>query len=476
MNLDQENAQLKAQVKKLEAELSAAQQQIKALLALLGQNSRNSHWPASRDKGKHKRRTYSQRRASGKSPGGQKGHAGNTLEPQAQPDEIVIHRPATCPHCQAAFPEAQAAVAVTKRQVHDLPPMRLLVTEHQAESLCCAHCGQTTQGVFPDTVVAPVQYGPRVQQLAVYLKTVQFIPYDRSRQFFADLFDLQLSPGTLQNVLQRAAQRLPPVLKKIKVGLRASPVLHCDESGFYIGGHRHWLHTASTPNLTYYYPHTRRGRVATEAMGILPAYQGTAVHDNWSTYRQYQQCAHGLCNVHHLRELTAVVENEQQPWAARFKTFLLSTKSLVDQAREAGATTLPPQKLAQVQRVYRRLTKRALQANAPPPEGWPQGKRGRPKKPKARNLAERFETYERQVLAFVYDFKVPFDNNLAERDLRMLKVQQKISGCFRSATAAEEFCSLRSYLSTIRKQGLSIWDALHSLFVGEILAPDFTPV
>jgi transposase len=321
-----------------------------------------------------------------------------------------------------------------------------------------------------------VQYGPRVQQLAVYLKTEQYIPYERSRQFFADLFDLHLSPGTLQNILQRAAQRLQPVIAKIKAGLRASPVLHCDESGFYIGGDRHWLHTASTPRLTYYYPHTRRGRVATDAMGILPHYQGTAVHDNWSAYRQYQQCAHGLCNVHHLRELTAVVENEQQPWAARFKTFLLSVKRLVAPARAAGATTLAPQKLAQVQRVYQRLTARALQANPPPPDGWPQGKRGRPKKPKARNLAERLVTYEQQVLAFVYDFMVPFDNNLAERDLRMLKVQQKISGCFRSPAAAEEFCVIRSYLSTMRKQGLDIWAALHSLFGGDVLAPDFTPV
>ena len=192
--------------------------------------------------------------------------------------------------------------------------MRVVMTEHQAETLCCAHCGQTTQGGFPDTVAAPVQYGPRVQQLAVYLKTVQYIPYDRSRQVFADLFALHLSPGTLQNIVQRAAQCLRPVMEKIKAGLRASPVLHCDESGFYTGGDRQWLHTASTQNLTYYYPHARRGHIATDAMASLPHYQGTAVHDNWAAYRQYQQCAHSLCNVHHLRELTAVAENDQQPW------------------------------------------------------------------------------------------------------------------------------------------------------------------
>ena len=220
----------------------------------------------------------------------------------------------------------------------------------------------------------------------------------------------------------------------------------------------------------------RRGHIATDAMASLPHYQGTAVHDNWAAYRQYQQCAHSLCNVHHLRELTAVAENDQQPSATRFKTFLLSAKRAVEQAREAGATALSAQKLAQVQRLYQRLTERALRANPPPLDGWPQGERGRPKKPKARNLAERFATYEQQVLAFVYDFKVPFDNNLVERDLRMLKVQQKVSGCFRSPAAAKEFCIIRSYLATIRKQGLGVWAALKSLFVGDVLIPDFSPV
>ena len=476
MNLEQENAQLRARVEELEAALKAAQQQIQDLLAVVGQNSRNSHWPSSRDKGKHKKRTYSRRRSSGKAPGGQPGHPGQTLAPKEQPDEIVIHRPEQCPHCQTAFPADQAAVAVAKRQVHDLPPFLLQVTEHQSETLCCAQCGHLSHGAFPDTVDAPVQYGPRVQQLTVYLKTVQLIPYDRSRQLFADLFELQISPGTLQTIVQRAAHRLRSVVARIKTALLANAVVHFDESGFYVAGDRQWLHTASTPTLTYYFPHPRRGHAATEAMGILPHYQGTAIHDNWSAYHQYQQCHHGLCNVHHLRELTAVAENDQQPWATRFQTFLLSVKRRVDTARDAGASSLAPQQLAQVERVYRRLIERALHANAPPPDGWPQSRRGRPKKPKARNLAERLAARERQVLAFAYDFKVPFDNNLVERDLRMLKVQQKISGCFRSPAAATDFCTIRSYISTLRKQGRDIWTALGSLFAGDLLLPDYTPV
>lgn len=301
-------------------------------------------------------------------------------------------------------------------------------------------------------------------------------PYDRSRQFFADLFDLNLSPGTLQNIVARAAKRLRPVVAQIKTALTAGHTLHCDESGFYIGGGRHWLHVAATKTLTCYYPHRRRGSQATTAMGILPHFRGRAIHDFWSAYYRHEQCDHGLCNAHHLRDLTAIAENDNQAWANRFKWFLLSAKQVVDQARLAGASALPPSKVAQIERICDQLITAALQANPPPPGGWPRGKRGSPKKTKPRNLAERFDKRRHEVLAFVYDFKVPFDNNLAERDIRMLKVQQKISGCFRSPAGAQDFCTIRSYLSTIRKQGVSVWAALGSLFSDNILMPDLTPV
>jgi transposase len=348
--------------------------------------------------------------------------------------------------------------------------------EHQAETLCCSHCHQLSQGTFPPNVVAPVQYGSGIQQLAVYLKSEQYIPYDRSRQFFADLFDLSLSPGTLQNTVTRTAKRLRPIVTKIKAALIAGHLLHCDESGFYIGGQRHWLHVAATQRLTCYYPHRRRGSKATDAMGILPHFRGTAIHDFWSAYRQYQACQHGLCNVHHLRDLTAIAENDHQGWATRFKWFLLSAKQAVDQAQQTGVTALPVQKVTQIERIYDRLVDVALQANPPPPGGWPKGKRGRAKKTKPCNLAERLDKHRYEVLAFVYDFKVPFDNNLAERDIRMLKVQQKISGCFRSQAGAQDFCTIRSYLSTMRKQGVSVWAALGSVFSGDVLMPDLTPV
>lgn len=476
MDYQQENEQLKQKIQELETALQAAQRQIAELTALLKQNSRNSHWPSSRDKSRKKKRTKSLRRKSDQKPGGQKGHQGHTLKMSDQPDVITTHRPDACQHCQQPFDVKQRAVAVDKRQVHDLPPMQFVVTEHQAETFCCSHCRQLSQGEFPHDVVAPVQYGPGVQQLAVYLKNEQYIPYDRSRQFFADLFNLNLSPGTLQNIIKRTAKQLQPIVGQIKDALIDGQILHCDESGFYIGGQRHWLHVAATQTLTCYYPHPRRGQKATDEMGILPDFRGTAIHDFWSAYRQYTECDHGLCNVHHLRDLTAVVENDHQLWATRFIWFLLSAKQAVESSRLAGATALPSPKVAQVERIYDQLILLALHANPPPPGGWPKGKRGRAKKTKPRNLAERLDRHRHEVLAFVYDFKVPFDNNLAERDIRMLKVQQKISGCFRSQTGAEDFCTIRSYLSTMRKQGITVWSALGSVFSGNILMPDLTPV
>ncbi len=477
MDYQRENEQLKQRIQELEAALQAAQQQIAELTSLLKQNSRNSHWPSSRDKSRQKKkRTKSLRRKSDKRPGGQKGHPGHTLKMSTMPDAVRIHRPDTCQHCQLPFTAEQQAAAIDKRQVYDLPPLDIVVTEHQAETLCCPHCRQLSQSSFPQDVIAPVQYGPRIQQLAVYLKAEQFIPFERSRRFFADLFGLKLSPGTLQNIIQRTARQLHPIIDQVKVALTAGHILHCDESGFYINGQRHWLHVAATDQLTCYYPHRNRGSKATKAMAILPNFEGRAIHDFWSAYYQHKQCQHGLCNVHHLRDLTAIADNHKQPWANRMKWLLLSIKQVVDQARLAGETALPPLKVAQIERLYDRQVAIALQANPPPPEGWPKGKRGRPRKTKPRNFAERLGKHRHEVLAFVYDFKVPFDNNLAERDIRMLKVQQKISGCFRSMHGAQDFCTIRSYLSTMRKQGVRVWFALGSLFSGDILMPDLTPV
>lgn len=476
MNLQDENRQLKQEIAELRQALKAALETIKELQAELGQNSRNSNWPSSRDKGKQKRHTKSLRQKSTKPAGGQVGHTGRTLEFSATPDRIERHRPAWCAHCQKPLKPSVPGEVRQRRQVVDVPPLALEVVEHQVESLVCACCGRETAGAFPAAVTNPVQYGPRLKALAVYLKHEHFIPYARSQRFLADLFGATISAGSLQNMVHHAAHLLQPVTEKIKAALLQTPVVHFDESGFYIAGQRQWLHSAGSQRLTYYAPHPYRGQRATNEIGILPHLQGVAHHDHWATYWQYQQCRHALCNVHHLRELNALAEQGEQPWAARFKHFLLAAKVVVADARRRGQSALPSPKLAQVERLYRRLTTLALQAHPPPPAGWPQGKRGRPKKSKARNFAERLDKHRQAVLAFVYDFKVPFDNNLAERDIRMLKVQQKVSGCFRSPEGAHAFCTIRTYIASLRKQNIPVWSALNSIFTGQLIQPTYTPV
>jgi transposase len=472
--------QLREEVKRLTQEnqelrerLTAAEATIKQLVELLGQNSRNSNWPSSRDKSRRKPKSL--RSKSERKAGGQEGHEGHTLAFNPEPDVIKKHRPTECAHCQAPLAEEMAASEVAKRQVLDLPPLRYVTTEHQVETVLCPRCGEATTGEFPAGVTNPVQYGSQVKRLAVYLRTEQFIPYERERQLLADVFELPVSPGSLQNFVETAAVTVEPATEAIKEAVIEAEVGHADETGFYIHGQRHWLHTVSTKELTYYEPHAKRGKKATDEIGILPQFTGTLVHDAWATYFKYPLLLHALCNAHHLRDLTAIVENDQQQWAVLMIACLLSAKQLVAEARQAGETELPADCLERIHQIYDAIVWLGLEENPLPLSHSPPGKRGRRKKTKARNLVERFDQHKAAILRFVHDFKVPFDNNLAEQDIRMMKVQQKISGCFRSWEGAQQFCRLRSYISTIRKQGLNVWEALGSLFEGDLLMPQLTP-
>ena len=466
--LTQENQELRER-------LTVAESTIKQLVELLGQNSRNSHWPSSHDKSRQKTKPKSLRAKTARKAGGQEGHKGHTLEFNPQPEVIERHRPAHCQHCQAALAEAIAASGMSRRQVFDLPPLRFMTIEHQAETVVCPCCGEATTGAFPAEVTHPVQYGSQVKRLAVYLRTEQFVPYERERQLFADLFELPISAGSIQNFIETAAATVQPVTEAIKAAVIAAEVAHTDETGFYVNGQRAWLHTVSTAELTYYYPHAKRGQKATEAIGILPHFTGTLVHDAWATYFKYQLLLHALCNAHHLRDLSALVENDGQQWAALMIACLLGAKQLVADAYQAGETALSADYLERIHQLYDAIVCMGLHENPLPDTHPPPGKRGRRKKTKARNLVERFDQHKAAILRFIHDFKVPFDNNLAERDIRMMKVQQKISGCFRSWNGAQQFCSLRTYLSTIRKQGLNVWQALGSLFEGDVFMPHLTP-
>ena len=268
-----------------------------------------------------------------------------------------------CRRCQAPFAAELAATEVAKRQVFDLPPLRFVTTEHQAETIVCPCCGDATTAAFPADVTNPVQYGTQVKRLAVYLRNEQFVPYERSRQLLADLFALPISTGSLQSFVGTAATQVKPVTEAIKAAVTAAEVGHADETGFYIQGKRHWLHTVGTPELTYCAPHRRRGQTATDDIGILPQFTGTLVHDAWATYFKYQLLTHALCNVHHLRDLTAIVENDQQQWAKLMILFLLAAKQQVDDAFQAGETSLPTDQLGRIHQLYDAIVAQGFDEN-----------------------------------------------------------------------------------------------------------------
>ena len=464
-------AELEGQVASLRQLLAEALALVAELQAQLGQDSHNSHWSSSRDKNR-RQQTKSLRTKSGKKPGGQEGHSGQTLKLVAEPDHVEVHRPVRCRGCGVVWNEQAAMqlgrVSTEYRQVFDIPPIQLEVTEHRTASVICSVCHVTTCGAFPADVKHAVQYGPHIKAFSVYLNQQQMVPLQRLHALLGEWLQAPLSPGSIVNWVQEAAAAVAEQVARIQTGLQQAPVVHCDETGQYIAGKRFWLHVAATTQLTLYRPHAKRGRAGTDALGILRDYQGVAVHDGFPSYRHYG-CGHALCNVHHLRELTAVHERGEQAWAAEFITFLCALKEEVEQACATGLTALPSQRRQAIGARYQTLIDAAYQANPPPVGGWPAGKRGRKRKPKALNLAERLDNQRSEVLAFVDNFTVPFDNNLVERDIRMVKVQQKISGCFRSWTGAEAHADLRSYLSTLCKQGHSASHALKSIFSGNLI-------
>jgi transposase len=445
------------------AELTA---RIEHLEARLNQDSHNSHKPPSSDGPAKLPPRRSRRKRSGKRSGGQVGHPGVTLTQTEQPDTVVPHRASTCSRCQASLASA-AVVGCERRQVVDLPPTRPQVTEHQALQLCCPQCQTVTVGQFPADVTQPAQYGSGVKALAVYLQEYQHLPFERTQEFFRDVFNLPLSEGTLARARETCAARLEGVETAIKQALIQAPVVNFDETGLRIDGQTHWLHSAGTPDWTYYAVHPQRGHSAMDAIGLLPVFHGTAVHDALPAYFQYQ-CQHSLCNAHLLRDLTAVSETTRQHWPQLLTELLLKIKTAVARARDKGQIQLSPRQRHDFSQHYQHLVQQGLRSNSPPKRT---GQRGRPAQGPIRSLLLRLKNHSDAVLAFMYDFRVPFDNNLAERDLRMAKVRQKVAGCFRSWRGAEIFCRIRGYLSTMRKQGHNALAALTTVFAGHPCLP-----
>jgi len=459
-----------AQVQELVSHLQELQEVIQKLQAQVNKNSRNSSKPPSSD-GVKKPRTQSLRTSGERSTGGQKGHQGHTLQQVEQPDQTQVYPVNECQDCHAPL-EGVEATQLEKRQVFDIPAIHIEVTEHQAQIKVCPQCGTANTGTFPAEVTQPTQYGPIVKSHATYFTNYHHIPLERTADIFEDVFGQRISEAVILDANRDGAEHVTPSNEAVKEQLIESDVAHFDESGMRVTGKGQWLHVTSTPELTYYDVHQKRGQEAMEEIGILPEFQGTAVHDHWKSYFTYDNCQHSLCNAHHLRELKFIAEQYQQDWATRMSALLTEINDEVKQTRP-HSDRLDVETIKTFEARYDEILTAGFKANPPPVEDEQQPKkRGKRKQSPPKNLLDRLEKFEPEVLRFMYDFRVPFDNNQGERDIRMMKVKQKVSGNFRTKEGATRFCRIRGYISTVRKQGINVLDALKRAFQGNPFIPE----
>lgn len=436
---------------------------LEAFESAVRKNSNNSSKPPSSD-GLSKK-TNSLRESSGKPAGGQPGHKGSTLKQAAQATTVVPHPlPAQCVHCLKTLPLSEARVS-ERRQVFDVPATKFDVIEHQTLEVRC-HCGQVHTSTFPAGVTEAVQYGPNVRALAVHLTEGQMLPYARAAELLHDIYGLSISPGTIVSWVAEARAALQGTADLIAAGLVAAPLAHADESGLRIEGKLHWLHVVANEALTWYGVHAKRGMDAIEAHGILPKRLGVLIHDCWGPYWRLD-CAHALCNAHLLRELLYAAEVTAQQWPRAMTALLLTANKFCGVARRQGDVPAKGDIAAFVTLYHAILDEGdALHPEVPKPDG----RRGRAKQSTSHNLLARLRKYADAVLLFLRNPAVPFTNNEAERAVRMPKIKQKISGCYRSLEGAENFCVIRSCLDTLRKQGHGMLDVLRRAFTGDPIA------
>lgn len=452
--------QLEGYVKQIETQREHIKQleiRIKELESQINQNSRNSSRPPSSDL---YRKGPAFPRAKGGKVGGKKGHDGGTLKMVDTPDHIIEHKTSICAHCGKVHTQ-EPLVVRGRRQVLDIPPPRLEVTEHRALDWVCCGCQHENQGQFPVAVTAPAQYGPRVQTMSVLFNNAYNLPRNKVQLIFQDLYGITLNEGTLQSQNEVAHAKLEVEEAYIKEQIVKSEVVHFDETGLWVNKKCYWEHVASTKHFTYLFVHPKRGKAAHETLSILPKFSNWAVHDCYGTYFNFAACKHALCSAHLLRELTALKESGRK-WARDFHAFLLDLYHRTEQGKKG--LSLKEYKKSDVQ--YQELLRKA-HLEEPPPLAQP---RGRPKQTKGRNLLDRLTKHRSAVLAFAFHTKVPFTNNQAERDIRPTKTKMKVSGCFRTEQGAAIYARVQSFVSSVRKLQFSPFLELYTVLVGDVPA------
>lgn len=476
------NTQLQMQVNALNASLNSLQQSFDAQTALITQlnqtiqelreqlnkNSKNSSKPPSSD-GFKKPAPKSLRKPSGKKVGGQEGHQGTYLSVISDPDEIVKHMPSACEGCPHYKMCKGTACVAEKRHVIDAV-VTVNVVEHQLLEIpiCMLH-GDTRKGNFPNDVKATVQYGENLQALSVALNTVGAVSVKRTHEILSGVFNIPLATGIISNMVKRCADAVSETVNRIKQKVADSSLGHFDETGTRVDKKLWWVHDASNCEFTYLDISPKRGYLGMEQCGVLPLFHGISMHDCWASYWSYEDCQHAVCCAHLLRELTGIAENHpEQKWASAFIGLLIKMKKVKDKAVEAGKETLSYYHYHKFDKRYDELIKQAREKNPLPVTA--EKKRGRKKKGKILALVERFDNYKASVCLFIHNFMVPFDNNQAERDLRMIKVKTKVSGCFRSEEGARDYLKIMSYVGTAHKQGHNAYDAIRKAISG---CPDF---
>jgi len=426
----------------------------------LDKNSSNSSKPPSSDGLSKPPRTSSLRENGKNKSGGQAGHKVETLKQTETPDIIKTHVLTTCPDCNHSLLPS-SLLGIMKRQVFDIPPPKIEVTEHQAEVKYCACCNKTVTAAFPAGVRAPVQYGEVIRSWSVYYQNQHFIPEDRLQQLFSDLYGIQLATATLTGYNRVAFDALASFEESVLSGVKIAAVKNLDETGFRVAGKTQWLHVASTQTETYYH-------VSQKRKSLLDGLSGTVVHDHWKSYYNLFGVEHGLCNQHHLRELKSIIEHEKEPWATAMSRLL---RAALRCRHFHGQNAIPAARIIRLIKIYDKIIKHGLsfhEAQTPLPC---KGKQGRQPRRIGHNLLRRLLHYKQDVLRFLHDPAVPFTNNDAERDLRMMKCKQKISGGFRSTQGAEQFARIRGFISTVRKRGHNVLNSIQSVFSGNMLIP-----